>query len=64
MAYSAQAQEQFFRTVRIQVVEVRYRREWNVIQRDVVADKVVAVLSEYHRKTGERKWKPHRLERD
>ena len=58
MSYSAQVQEQYFRTVRIQVVEDKLHRDWSVVQRDVVAGAIVAVLSQYNRRTGAREWKP------
>ena len=58
MSYSAQVQEQYFRTVRIQVVEDKAHRDWYVVQRDVVAGAIVAVLSRYDRRTGAREWKP------
>ena len=61
MPYSAQDQEKHFCTVRIQVVEERLRKNWYVVQRDVVAPikptGIVAVLSKYDRRTGEREWK-------
>ena len=58
MSYSAQVQEKYFRTVRIQVVEDKLHRDWSVVQRDVVAGAIVAVLSQYNRRTGAREWKP------
>jgi hypothetical protein len=62
MSYSAQVQEKYFRTVRIQIVEERLHKDWYVVQRDVVAPTkptaIVTVLSRYDRRTGAREWEP------